>query len=75
MKVLIPFQDELIYAQDKEMVYRLGGRWSSSDGCYIFEQSDIEAWIMCELGQWYRLDGLPNRPISPRDAPERTSPI
>ena len=56
MKVLIPFQDELIYAQDKEMVYRLGGRWSSSDGCYIFEQSDIEAYILCSLGQWFRLE-------------------
>ena len=55
MKVLIPFQDDLIYAQDKEIVYRLGGRWSCSEKCYIFEQSDIEAYILCSLGQWIML--------------------
>ena len=56
MKVLIPFQDDLIYAQDKEIVYRLGGRWSCSEKCYIFEQSDIEAYILCSLGQWLCLE-------------------
>ena len=56
MRVVIPFQDDLIYAQDKEKVYRFGGRWSCSDGCYVFEQSDIEAYILCSLGQWLKID-------------------
>ena len=56
MRVVIPFQDDLIYAQDKEKVYRFGGRWSCSEKCYVFEQSDIEAYILCSLGQWKLLE-------------------
>ena len=59
MRVVIPFHNELIYAADKEKVYLYGGNWDSSSSCYIFEQSDIEAYILCSLGQWLCLDWLP----------------
>lgn len=52
----MPFEDDLIYDEDRVKVYKYGGRWCNEDKAFVFNQLDIEAYINVLNGQWILID-------------------